>query len=105
MKTALDNFFKRKDTLSVGICSGYQLLMELEKINPEHEIQGKMLNNDSHKHESIFTSVTIQDNKSVMLSTLAGSTLGVWVSHGEGKFNLPMDEENYNNVGKFSYHS
>jgi len=104
-KTALDNFFKREDTLSVGICNGCQLLMELEKINPEHEVHGKMLHNDSHKHESIFTSVTIQENKSVMLSTLAGSTLGVWVSHGEGKFNLPMGEENYNIVGKFGYES
>jgi len=104
-KTALDNFFKREDTLSVGICNGCQLLMELEKINPEHEVHGKMLHNDSHKHESIFTSVTIQENKSVMLSTLAGSTLGVWVSHGEGKFNLPMAEENYNIVGKYGYDS
>lgn len=104
-KTALDNFFKREDTLSVGICNGCQLFMELEKINPEHEVHGKMLHNDSHKHESIFTSVTIQENKSVMLSTLAGSTLGVWVSHGEGKFNLPMGEENYNIVGKYGYDS
>jgi phosphoribosylformylglycinamidine synthase len=104
-KTALDNFFKREDTLSVGICNGCQLLMELEKVNPEHVVHGKMLHNDSHKHESIFTSVTIQENKSVMLSTLAGSTLGVWVSHGEGKFHLPMGEENYNIVGKYGYDS
>ena len=104
-KMALDNFFKREDTLSVGICNGCQLLMELEKINPEHEVHGKMLHNDSHKHESIFTSVKIQENKSVMLSNLAGSTLGVWVSHGEGKFNLPEPEENYNIVGKYGYDS
>ncbi|MBX9807092.1 MAG: phosphoribosylformylglycinamidine synthase, partial [Flavobacteriaceae bacterium] len=103
--TALKNFFKREDTLSVGICNGCQLFMELELVNPEHEIHGKMLHNNSHKHESIFTSVTIQENKSVMLSTLAGSTLGVWVSHGEGKFNLPMAEENYNIVGKYGYDS
>ncbi|WP_310558949.1 phosphoribosylformylglycinamidine synthase [Flavobacterium sp.] len=104
-KTALDNFFKREDTLSVGICNGCQLFMELELVNPEHKVHGKMLHNDSNKHESIFTSVTIQENKSVMLSTLAGSTLGVWVSHGEGKFNLPMGEENYNIVGKYGYDS
>jgi phosphoribosylformylglycinamidine synthase len=102
-KLALDNFFKREDTLSVGICNGCQLFMELEVINPEHEIHGKMLHNDSQKHESIFTSVTIQENNSVMLNTLAGTTLGVWVSHGEGKFNLPMAEENYNIVAKYAY--
>jgi phosphoribosylformylglycinamidine synthase len=101
--TALKNFFKREDTLSVGICNGCQLFMELEVINPEHEVHGKMLHNNSHKHESIFTSVTVQENNSVMLSSLAGTTLGVWVSHGEGKFNLPMGEENYNIVGKYGY--
>lgn len=104
-KTALDNFFKRENTLSVGICNGCQLFMELEVINPEHEVHGKMLHNESNKHESIFTSVTVQENNSVMLSSLAGSTLGVWVSHGEGKFNLPMGEENYNIVGKYGYES
>ncbi|MFV8374994.1 phosphoribosylformylglycinamidine synthase [Flavobacterium sp. LB1P71] len=102
-KTALDNFFKREDTLSVGICNGCQLFMELEVINPEHEVHGKMLHNESNKHESIFTSVTVQENNSVMLSSLAGSTLGVWVSHGEGKFELPMGEENYNIVSKYAY--
>jgi phosphoribosylformylglycinamidine synthase len=102
-KAALDNFFKRKDTLSVGICNGCQLFMELEIINPEHEIHGKMKHNISNKHESGFTSVKIQVNNSVMLSSLAGSTLGVWISHGEGKFSLPMAEENYNIVSKYAY--
>ena len=102
-KTALTNFYKREDTLSVGICNGCQLFMELELINPEHEVHGKMHHNNSHKHESIFTSVKVQENKSVMLSSLAGSTLGVWVSHGEGKFNLPLGEEKYNIVAKYGY--
>ncbi len=101
--TALKNFFKREDTLSVGICNGCQLLMELELINPEHEIHGKLHHNKSHKHESIFTSVKVQKNNSVMLSTLEGATLGVWVSHGEGKFNLPYSEDQYNIVAKYGY--
>ena len=101
--TALKNFFKREDTLSVGICNGCQLMMELELINPDHAVHGKMKHNDSHKHESGFTSVKIQKNDSVMLSSLEGATLGVWISHGEGKFNLPLAEENYNIVGKYGY--
>jgi phosphoribosylformylglycinamidine synthase len=101
--TALKKFFDREDTLSVGICNGCQLFMELELINPEHEVHGKMHHNDSHKHESIFTSVKIQENHSVMLNTLAGTTLGVWVSHGEGKFKLPYSEEKYNIVAKYGY--
>jgi len=102
-KTALENFFKREDTLSVGICNGCQLFLELEVINPEHEIHGKMHHNDSGKHESGFTSVKVQKNNSVMLSTLEGSTLGVWISHGEGKFKLPFAEDRYNIVAKYAY--
>ncbi|WP_406600950.1 phosphoribosylformylglycinamidine synthase [Mangrovimonas aestuarii] len=101
--TALKNFFKREDTLSVGICNGCQLFMELEVINPDHDVHGKMHHNDSHKHESSFTSVEVQENNSVMLSTLAGTTLGVWISHGEGKFNLPLSEDQYNIVAKYGY--
>lgn len=100
---ALKNFFKRENTLSVGICNGCQLFMELEVIHPEHKVHGKMLHNDSQKHESIFTSVKIAENNSVMLKTLAGSTLGVWVSHGEGKFQLPEAENQYNIVAKYAY--
>ncbi|OWP76096.1 phosphoribosylformylglycinamidine synthase [Flavobacterium oreochromis] len=101
--TALQNFFKREDTLSVGICNGCQLFMELELINPEHEVHGKMHHNTSNKHESGFTSVKIQKNHSVMLSTLEGATLGVWISHGEGKFKLPYNEDKYNIVAKYGY--
>ncbi|SKB71434.1 phosphoribosylformylglycinamidine synthase [Dyadobacter psychrophilus] len=102
-KIALENFFKREDTLSVGVCNGCQLFVELGLINENHEQKPKMLHNASGKHESIFTSLTIQPNKSVMLSTLAGSTLGVWVSHGEGRFDFPYSEDQYNIVAKYGY--
>lgn len=100
---ALKGFFARPDTLSVGICNGCQLFLELDMINPEHEKLSKMTYNASGKHESNFTSVKIQENNSVMLSSLAGTTLGVWISHGEGKFNLPLSEENYSIVAKYGY--
>jgi len=100
---AIQNFFDRQDTLSVGICNGCQLFMELEEINPDHEIHGKMHHNNSDKHESSFTSVKVEQNNSVMLSTLAGTTLGVWISHGEGKFNLPYAEDKYHIVAKYGY--
>ena len=102
-KTALKKFFSRNDTLSVGICNGCQLWMELDLINPNHDMHGKMTYNDSKKHESAFTSVRIQKNNSIMLSNLEGATLGVWISHGEGKFSLPYEESNYNIVAKYTY--
>ncbi|WP_106292195.1 phosphoribosylformylglycinamidine synthase [Arcticibacter pallidicorallinus] len=104
-RIALENFFDRPDTLSVGICNGCQLFVELGLINKDHKDKPKMLHNDSNKHESGFTSLTIQENNSVMLSSLAGSTLGVWISHGEGKFQLPMDQDQYQIVAKYGYES
>lgn len=100
-KAALDAFFAREDVLSVGICNGCQLFMELGIITPDPD--AKMTYNDSHKHESGFTSVQIGANNSVMLSNLAGSTLGVWISHGEGKFVLPQSEDAYQIVAKYGY--
>lgn len=102
-KKALEDFFAREDVLSIGICNGCQLFVELNLINPEHELPSKMLHNDTHKHESAFTSVVIPENNSVMLSSLAGCSLGVWISHGEGKFHLPLAEDQYNIVAKYGY--
>ncbi len=102
-KKALDNFYAREDTLSLGICNGCQLMVELGLINPTHEVKPKMLHNDSHKFESAFLNVDIAENESVMLKTLTGSRLGVWVAHGEGKFDLPFDESSYNIPVKYSF--
>lgn len=102
-RKSIENFFAREDTLSVGICNGCQLFIELGLINPGHAHKPKMGFNDSHKHESGFTSVIVQENHSVMLSGLAGCTLGVWISHGEGKFELPQGESAYHIVAKYGY--
>ena len=102
-KTALDNFFKREDTLSLGVCNGCQLFIELGLINPAHEEKPKMLHNDSHKFECNFTSVEIAENNSVMLGDLAGCKLGIWAAHGEGKFSFPYAEDKYNIVGKYGF--
>ena len=103
--TALKNFFAKKDTLSLGVCNGCQLFVELGLLNPQDTEKPKMLHNDSGKFECNFTSVTIQENNSVMLSSLAGSTLGIWAAHGEGKFSFPKEEGHYNIVGKYGYES
>jgi len=104
-KAALEGFFARQDVLSVGICNGCQLFIELDLINPDHEKKARMDFNDSLKHESAFTSVVVAQSNSVMLQSLAGSTLGVWISHGEGKFVLPEAESKYNIAARYAYNS
>ena len=102
-KEALDKFYAREDTLSLGICNGCQLMVELGLINPEHTNRAKMLHNTSHKFESTFLSLQIPENNSVMLSSLSGNKLGIWEAHGEGKFSLPEEESKYNVVAKYNY--
>jgi len=102
-KETLDRFYARKDTLSLGICNGCQLMIELGLINPDHEKKSRMLHNDSHKFESSYLGLTIPHNESVMFKTLSGNRLGVWVAHGEGKFSLPYPEDKYNIIAKYTY--
>ena len=102
-KEALDKFYAREDTLSLGICNGCQLMVELNLINPEHKQRARMLHNDSHKFESNFLGLTIPKNNSVMFGSLSGNKLGIWVAHGEGKFSLPEAESEYNVIAKYSY--
>ena len=104
-KEALDRFYAREDTLSLGVCNGCQLMVELNLINPEHKERAHMLHNDSHKFESAFVGVTVPTNRSVMFGSLSGDKLGIWVAHGEGKFSLPLPEDDYNVVLKYSYNS
>ena len=101
-KQALDKFYARTDTLSLGICNGCQLMIELNLVTPKHKVHPQMLHNDS-KYESAFLTLTIPKNKSVMLSSLAGNKLGVWVAHGEGKFRLPLAEKKYVVAAKYNY--
>jgi phosphoribosylformylglycinamidine synthase len=101
--TALKNFFAKDDTLSLGVCNGCQLFVELGLLNPDDDEKPRMLHNETGKFECTFTSVQIQENNSVMLSSFAGSTLGIWAAHGEGRFDFPKDENNYHIVAKYGY--
>lgn len=102
-KNALDNFYAREDTLSLGVCNGCQLMVELNLINPDHKHRARLLHNNSHKFESSFLGVVVPRNESVLLGSLSGSKLGIWVAHGEGKFSLPEPEDRYNVVLKYNY--
>lgn len=100
---ALKNFYNRDDTMSLGVCNGCQLMVELGLINPDHEVKPKMKHNDSGKFESGFITVDVYAPRSIMLKSLAGQKLGIWVAHGEGKFDLPYDESSYNISLRYTY--
>ncbi len=102
-KSVLDDFYAKQDTISLGVCNGCQLMMELGLLYPQMNNHPKMLHNDSGKFESNFLNVTIEKNESVMMSSLSGARLGIWVAHGEGKFDLKENKSDYNIIGTYSY--
>ena len=102
-KKSLANFFKRNDTMSIGVCNGCQLFIELNLINPLDKNKPKMTHNNSGKFECIFTAVKIQKSNSIMMKSLEGTTLGIWAAHGEGKFLLPLKEIHYQIPAKYHY--
>lgn len=102
-KETLRRYYARKDTLSLGVCNGCQLLMELGLIYPEHDEKPVMKHNNSGKFESAYVSVDIPKNNSVMLGSLAGSQIGIWLAHGEGRFSFPKAESEYNIAMKYTY--
>ena len=119
-RKALQDFYARPDTLSLGICNGCQLMIELglvgSNLDPQHPDliaaahnpnRVHMLHNDSHKFESNFINVRIPKNDSVMLGSLSGARIGIWTAHGEGKFGLPEGKtvEDYNIVAKYGYNA
>ncbi|TVQ86296.1 MAG: phosphoribosylformylglycinamidine synthase [Bacteroidetes bacterium] len=104
-RSALDNFYKRDNTLSLGICNGCQLMVEMDLVYPEHINKPQMLHNDSHKFESGFINMEILENHSVMLKSLAGARLGIWIAHGEGKYRLPLEENQYHIPGVYGYNA
>ena len=104
-KISLDNFFKREDTLSIGVCNGCQLFVTLGLLTPEHEEKPKMLHNESGKFECHFTAVNIKKSSAIMLKGLEGSRLGIWAAHGEGKFHFPKEEAAYQIPATYHFNS
>lgn len=115
LRIKLEHFKARNNTFSLGVCNGCQLLALLNWVGSDSSsdegsgdgskssnggsksssdgskssngTQGTVLvQNDSGRFESRFTSVIIEESPSIMLQGMKGSNLGVWVAHGEGKF-------------------
>lgn len=102
-RKTLDRFYERDNTLSLGVCNGCQLMAELNLITRNEAGRPAMLKNASNKFESAFLTVDIPENRSVMLQSMAGNRLGIWVAHGEGRFRLPNPEADYHIAMKYTY--
>ena len=104
-RSAINRFYDRPDTLSLGVCNGCQLMAHLGLLYPDHTERHALLHNRSHKFESSFVTLDIPQNDSVMLGSLSGARIGVWVAHGEGCFDFPYEEARYRIAARYSYDS
>ncbi len=87
-----ERFYSRKDTFSLGVCNGCQLMALLGWVpwkGIKDTSQPRFIHNDSGRFESRFSTVKIIKSPSIMLKDMEGSILGVWVAHGEGKSYFP----------------
>lgn len=102
---ALNEFYARPDTMSLGVCNGCQLMVELGLIarSMESAPKAKMLHNKSGKFECCFVGVKIEQSPSIMLEALQSSQLGIWSAHGEGRFSLGDNEKNYHIAARYAY--
>ncbi|RJQ31583.1 phosphoribosylformylglycinamidine synthase [Candidatus Parcubacteria bacterium] len=84
-------FYARPDTISFGPCNGCQLMALLGIIpwQMAEKSQPLFTTNVSETFCSGFPTVKIFDSPSIWLKDMAGSTLGVHIAHGEGKFHCP----------------
>jgi hypothetical protein len=104
-RSAINRFYDRPDTLSLGVCNGCQLMAHLGLLYPDHTERHALLHNRSQKFESSFVTLDIPQNDSVMLGSLSGTRIGVWVAHGEGRFDFPYEEARYRIAARYSYDS
>lgn len=85
LKDAFQEFFQRKDTFTLGVCNGCQMLSQLREIIPGTNNWATFQENESGQYESRTVNVKISRSPSVLLKNMEGSIIPVIVSHGEGR--------------------
>lgn len=107
----LRRFYERPDTLSLGVCNGCQLMIELNLLGAKPTESGEptieMRHNISGKFESTFVGMRVEGNDSVMFGSLSHLCSGIWVAHGEGRFhfNAPISETGVKVAARYAYDS
>ena len=78
-------FFHRKDTFTLGVCNGCQMVSNLKDLIPGAEHWPRFVQNLSERFEARFVSLKVEETPSVLLRGMAGSVLPIAVAHGEGR--------------------
>lgn len=91
------HFLLRKNTFSLGVCNGCQLMgligwIGYQPIESKDDKPDILLeHNLSERFECRFSTIKIEKSKSIMLKNMEDSVFGVWIAHGEGRFTFKSD--------------
>ncbi len=92
---SFNDFYNRKDTFSLGVCNGCQLMTLIGWIpwaGMQEQKQPRFISNPSGRFESRWVTVKVLESPSIMLRGMEGSVLGVWIAHREGCLHFPDSE-------------
>ncbi|XP_057663303.1 phosphoribosylformylglycinamidine synthase [Diorhabda carinulata] len=95
VREQFNKFYTRRDTFSLGVCNGCQLMALIGWVGTPVTEGSKpdimLRHNQSERFECRWSTVRIEKSNSIMLNNMEGSSFGVWVAHGEGRFTFKTD--------------
>jgi phosphoribosylformylglycinamidine synthase len=92
-RSEFERFFARKDTFTLGVCNGCQMVSNLKEIIPGAELWPRFVRNRSEQFEARLAMVRIEHSPSVLLAGMAGSLIPIAVAHGEGRAEFAADQQ------------
>lgn len=91
-RDAFSAFFARKDSFTLGVCNGCQMLSNLHELIPGSEFWPHFVRNRSEQFEARVAMVQVQESASIFLRGMAGSRLPIAIAHGEGHAEFENEE-------------
>ena len=85
-------FFERKDSFSLGVCNGCQMMSNLHELIPGSEFWPHFVRNRSEQFEARVAMVQVQESASIFLQGMAGSRMPIAIAHGEGHAEFENEE-------------
>lgn len=98
LRKQFSHFKNRKDTFSLGVCNGCQLMSLLGWVGvtqSENMISVPdvaLLENKSERFECRWSTLKIESSPAIMLQNMNDSILGCWIAHHEGRFVFESNE-------------
>ena len=89
LKAMFKKFFHRKDTFSLGVCNGCQMLSQLKDLIPGAEAWPQFKRNTSEQFEARFCTLEVLESPSIFFKGMTGSRIPIAVAHGEGRVEFP----------------